>query len=134
VNIQETVLLCRTIASLKPAQAFDVDTPMVWQLVLAETNYADAAAAVITLARTSKWIDPADIINEVRRIRLARLEHSDRIVPDVDPDDVQEWLTAKRAAVQALADGHIEAPPLTDDPIDPRLAAALPSVVRGPDA
>jgi hypothetical protein len=101
-------------------------------MVLADVRYEDAREAVLVLAARQAFVAPADIIAEVRRIRAARLVSADRVTPDVDPDDVAGWIAARREQIVALADGRIEAPSITAEGMDPRLAAALPGVFRRP--
>lgn len=127
-----TVKLCRIIAGLIPQQAFEPQTPALWQPILAATRLDDAVAAVQALGGRVRYIAPVDILAEVRRIRGERLEHSDQLLPDVDPDDVPAWLAARRAGLRALADGTITAPPAAQGQIDMRVAAALPGVFQRP--
>lgn len=129
MDLNETTRLCKAIATIKPAQAFDEETPAFWSMILADVRYEDARQAVINLGGKTRFIDPADILAEVKAIRRERLEHADRILPDADPDDVQAWLAARRRGIQALADGEAKPPaPRPAVPVEPRLAAALPSV------
>lgn len=133
MNATETARLCRVIASLAPAQRFDEETPAVWHAVLIDVQIADALEAVKVIARRDRFVAPADIVTEVRKIRAERLAASDRILPDVDPDDVPGWLAARRSALAALADGRTTAPAALEGPVDARLAAALPGVLRRPE-
>lgn len=132
MNISETARICRAIASMKPAQRFDDETPAFWQLALADVRYEDARDAVVGLARNRGFIGTDDIVTEVRRIRTERTKAADRILPDVDPDDVHAWLAARRAGVTALADGRTDPPPAIEGQQDSRLRAALPSMFRRP--
>lgn len=132
MNVAETARICRAIAEMKPAQKFDDETPSFWALALADVRYEDARDAVITLARSKGFIGTDDIVAEVRKIRSERLATSDRILPDVEPDDVAEWLAARRAGVTALADGLVEAPSAIDTPQDRRVGAAVPVMFRRP--
>lgn len=132
MDIAETTRLCRAIAAIKPAQHFDVETPALWALILADIRYEDARQAVINLAGKTRFIDPADLIAEVKAIRRERLEHSDRILPDVGPDDVGAWLAARREGVRALADGRVDPPKPPPAALDGWLAEALPRVLPRP--
>lgn len=134
MNVTQTTRLCRAIAALAPAQKFDDETPAIWSVVLAGVRYEDAREAVVAIAQRQAFIAPADVIAEVRRIRRNRLASADRMLPDVDPDDVPAWLAARRGQLAALADGDLEAPPVLDAPQDARLTRALPHVFRRPEA
>lgn len=133
MNATETAKLCSAIAQSAPAQRFDEDTPAFWAVLLAEVRYEDARQAVVRLLQRRPFVAPVDIITEVKAIRRARLEHSDRILPDIDPDDVPGWLAARRAGIAALADGTLDViPPAADGALDGRLRAALPALFRRP--
>lgn len=131
MDIRETTKICKAIASIKPAQKFEEETAAIWQAVLADVRYEDARQAIINIAGRNPWIGADDIITEVKAIRRERLEHADRVLPDVDPDDVTAWLAARRAGIRALADG---APPpaAAAGELDGRVRAAIPGVFRRP--
>lgn len=133
MNATETAKLCAAIAQSAPAQRFDDDTPAFWAVLLEDVRYEDAREAVVRLLKRQPFVAPADIITEVKRIRRDRLEHSDRILPDVDPDDVAGWLAARRTGLAAMADGTLAViPPAPTGELDGRLRAALPGLFRRP--
>lgn len=78
MTLDETADLLRTIRAICPAQAQDEFTPEAWNLVLDDIAMPDAMAAVRRIARSTDtkplWIDPRQILNEVRRVRTARLD------------------------------------------------------------
>lgn len=125
MDINETTRICKAIASIKPAQYLDDETPAFWSLILADIRYEDARQAVVTLGGKTKFIDPSDIITEVKRIRNERLKHSDLIIAD-SPEE-------RRAIIKAIADGEIEGPkPASLMQVHPAIAAALPTVFARP--
>lgn len=121
----------------QPQDTSDV-TANGWSIALSQAGISsrdDAVQAAVTHYTTpgmDKWITPADVVAGVRRIRRARLEHSGQIVPDVDPDDVPAWLAARRAGLKALADGTVTALPPSPGQVDPRVAAAIPGLLKRP--
>lgn len=105
---QEAVVLCRFTAACCPAQKFDEYTPDAWGLILADIRLVDAKEAVVEIKKSSTWVDPSDIIREVRKVRAKRIaEHGELIPPaDLDPDNVPEYVKWLRAAREAIGDGN----------------------------
>ncbi|MBI4941868.1 MAG: hypothetical protein HY830_14080 [Actinobacteria bacterium] len=126
MNHDETVRLCRTIAGIAPAQAFDEHTPALWQGILVDVRLADALEAVKQLARRQSFVAPADIIAEVKTLRARRLDGVDRIRHLADTPE--EW----RELIRRVADGEVDVPAAIEGPQDARLVAALPGVFRRP--
>lgn len=108
MNTTEATRLCRGIASMAPAQRFDDETPAFWAVALTDTRYTDARDAAVTILRRQPFVAVADIVAEVRRIRLARLDGADQIEPNVDPDSPALWVAEKRAILAAVADGTLD--------------------------
>lgn len=110
ITPDETVVLARYVRALCPGQKFDEYTPDAWHDVLADFALADARAAAAVVARKQPFVSPAEIIDEIRKIRDARADgfqgagHSAE-VPDADPDDVQAYLSALRGLRTRAADG-----------------------------
>lgn len=101
MNEQETAALIRMVKALCPAQKFDEYTPDAWLLVLDDVPIDAAVAALKPLARTCRFIAPADIADEIKRQRAARpdtvtVAEATR-VPDADPDDPAAYIAALRA-------------------------------------
>lgn len=136
MNLEETTLLCKAIATLAPVQRFEPDTPSFWAVILADVAYDDARQAILNLARRQPFIAPADIIGEVRAIRWERLEGADRITPDADPDDVSAYLAELRSIRGDVAAGRREPPPrqAISAGIDPGIARIIEGVRLGIEA
>lgn len=105
---QEAVALCRFTAACCPAQKFDEYTPDAWSLILADVRFEDAKTAVVEIKKRSTWVDPSDIISEVKKVRARRISAYGEIVPpaDLDPDNVEEYVKWLRAAREAIGDGN----------------------------
>jgi hypothetical protein len=75
VNDSEVVALCRYIAALTPAQQWDEFTADAWADILpGDLTLDDARAAVIVIKQRQQWVDPSDIIAEVRQARRPAIE------------------------------------------------------------
>lgn len=106
----ETVVLARYVRALCPQQKFDAYTPDAWHDVLADFALADARAAAAAVARRQPFVSPAEIIDEIRKIRDDRAANYQgpglsADIPDADPDDVQAYLSAVRGLRTRAADG-----------------------------
>jgi hypothetical protein len=124
VNVDETRALLRLIASVSPGQkinASDVaaltEMATVWQGIIADVRYADAVTAVKALASRQPFIAPAEILQEVRKIRRERLARAALVLPNVDPDDTAAWIAEERAILAAIADGVFDAEVYAAQPI-----------------
>ena len=108
----EAVALCRMVKAYCPQQAIDEYTADAYGDILAPYRLEDCQDAIRNLGRTQAFIAPAEIAEEVRRIRSKRVADYGVIDPPagLDPDDVrgyQQWLGAK---TRAIADGIDTAP------------------------
>lgn len=106
----ETVVLARYVRALCPGQKFDEYTPDAWHDVLADFALSDARAAAAAVARRQPFVSPAEIIDEIRKIRDARADGYQgpglsAEIPDADPDDVQAYLSALRGMRTRAGDG-----------------------------
>ena len=110
MNQQEATNLVRIVKAACPAQAVDEFTADAWQFILDDIPLADAMAAVRTLARRESdkplWIDPRQVLTEVRRIRARRLDDFDVATLTGAPADVDDYIAWRRATNRAIADGH----------------------------
>lgn len=101
MNDQEIAALLRMVKALCPAQKFDEYTPDAWLLVLDDIPLPDAVAALKPLARTNRFIAPADIAEHIRAQHAQRpdVRSVDEAaqVPDADPDDPAAYIAALRS-------------------------------------
>lgn len=72
----EVITLCQYVAEMSPHQRFTEFTPNVWADVLSTDDgqlpwltLDDARTAVVTIKRRQVFIDPSDILAEVKRMR-----------------------------------------------------------------
>lgn len=96
----EIATIIGIVKALCPAQKFDEYTPDAWELVLEDFPFDDAKAALKTLGRQLRFISPADIAQEVRRVRNVRAaqytDYADTL-PVSDPDDWRAYMQDIRA-------------------------------------
>lgn len=106
MNPLEIARIISGVRALCPAQKFDEATPDMWELVLAEVNYDDAKAAIVTLGRSQTFIAPGEIYTEVKRMRADRV----RRAPMPCPNDIPGVSAGDeiRAIERAMADGRIK--------------------------
>jgi hypothetical protein len=131
VNRSDLAAILSTANLIDPRIEVSPESVMTWHALVGDLNGGDVSAAIQAHYRESgARVMPADIRALVKVMHKARLEHSDRILPDADPDDVHTWLAARRTGLKALADGDLTALPAPSGEIDPKLRAALPSIFR----
>lgn len=108
MNRAETVDLCDFVRRLKPSKRWDEGTPEAWHYLLTRYRLDDAKAAAVEVAARSEWIEVAEIVAEIRRIRRRRLEAVGEadLVPNVDPDDVAAYRAEARAIRESVANGY----------------------------
>jgi hypothetical protein len=100
MNPKEIATIIGMVKALCPAQRFDEFTPDAWELVLEDYPFPDAKTALKKLGGQLRFISPADIAAEIRRVRNLRAEQYrdySQTLPDWDPDDVPGYLRAQRA-------------------------------------
>lgn len=112
---QDLVAIVATICPGQPKSEFAAEG---WHLVLDDIDYRQAVAAVRRIARTADarplFIDPRQVLNQVRRIRAARLDATPTTGAPADPAAYCEWLRSVR---QQIAGGnHTDAPALECTP------------------
>lgn len=92
----QMVDLCDWVAAIKPAQRMSDVTPDAWYAVMGALDFEQAKRAVIAIAAREPWIEPHEIVAEVRRQRSKALEDVDHatLVPDADPDDPRAYARA----------------------------------------
>lgn len=112
MDFPECVKLCRYVKALVPAQAFDEYTPDAWFDVLKDYRLEDAKEAVRNVKTRERWVDPSDIIAEVKRIRRKRIDEYGPIPPppDLDPDDWRAFQSWLKDTTRAIGDGTFTPP------------------------
>lgn len=129
----EAVLLCRYTKACCPQQQFDQFTPDAWFELLNDFRFEDCKLAVTQLAKRQPFVAPAEIRDEVHRIRTKRIDLGPTLTPppDLDPVATNEWL---REARRRVADGeHIDTDAAYGDLKDRNLGelkALMPRVPR----
>ncbi|PRX90673.1 zinc finger domain-containing protein [Allonocardiopsis opalescens] len=98
----ETVVLTRYVKALFPHQQIDEYTPDAWHDALADIDAFDARTAVADLAKSCRFIGPADIVSRVRAIRNERLSRTPLPPPPPDARDYQRQL---QESIRRIADG-----------------------------
>lgn len=107
MNATETARICDAISQIKPAQRLDTETPAFWAVILSDIRYEDARQAVLNLGGRQQFIDPSDIIAEVKRLRDDRVDRTEMPVPNANPDDPAAYAAEYRALRLAIADGTL---------------------------
>jgi hypothetical protein len=132
VSPEEAVRICAFTSACCPAQKFDEFTPDAWGLILADIRFEDAKLAVVEIKKSSTWVDPSDIIREVKRIRAKRISEYGPMTPpaDLDPDDTGAyrdwWVNTQRA----IGDGVLKPLELEQKP-DPEGQQAVKELISG---
>ena len=101
---EQTLTLVRFAAAACPQQAIDEYTPDAWHELLADLQYDDCRAAVVSLGRRQAFMAPAEIRAEVRRIRDDRISRT--VLPAPDPalaDAPREYQAALQAGIHRVA-------------------------------
>ncbi|ERS24832.1 hypothetical protein HMPREF1301_00217 [Propionibacterium sp. KPL2005] len=101
---QELVAVVATICPGQPRSDFAAEG---WQMVLDDVDYRQAVGAVRAIARSADarplWIDPRQVLNQVRRDRTARLDRAELTGAPTAPAAYCEWLKSTR---QQIASGN----------------------------
>ena len=109
----EAVLLCRYAKAACPQQAFDEFTPDAWSDLLADLRFSDCKDALKAIVQRQPFVAPAEIRDEVKRVRNQRIglygpipepTHLDR---DSDTFD-RDYIDYMRATMRAIADGDLQ--------------------------
>jgi hypothetical protein len=120
----ETVALLRLVRAVCPAQKLDEYTPDAWHELLGDLRLEDCNQALKALGQRQVFIAPAEIRQEVRRIRKDRLDRNPLPVPpsDMTPLETLAW---QRETNKAIADGTYVPPAL-------ELVKPMPALPRFP--
>ena len=106
MNLREATSLIVMVRAGCPCMEIVEGMPEMWQAVLDDIRLVDAQAAVVALVRASpRWIAPADVRGEVRRIRDDRLDRNPLPAPPADLT-AEEGIAWQRRAIKAIADGE----------------------------
>jgi hypothetical protein len=117
VNRKEAVALTRYVKACCPQQQIDDYTPQAWFGLLSDLDAGDCQAAITTLGQRQPFIAPAEIRDEVKRIRTGRLDGF-QYVPVEGDGNPKVYLAARREQIEAVASGRRPADPaaITADP------------------
>lgn len=129
MNPREAVLLTRYVRALCPQQKFDEYTPDAWYDALRHLDLDTCQQACATISRRQPFIAPAEIIDEVRGMRRARLENFAYTPPAGDSDP--NYLARLRGQINAVASGRVPATsnaPMLEGGPHPMVVRALESV------
>lgn len=103
----EAVVLTRYVRAACPQQKFDEYTSDAWFDLLAEYSLDDCRRAVADVGKRQPFIAPSEIIDEVSKIRRARLEGFVYEPGDGD-DDAKVYLARLREQRRQVANGERE--------------------------
>jgi hypothetical protein len=123
MNREDTVRLCRYVKGACPQQAIDEFTPNIWHDLLGDLRLEDCREAVTAVARRQPFVSPAEIREEVKRIRADRIGPAgpglSPVPPAADPDDDKAYRAELRAQRARTADGIEPLPAINAAPADP---------------
>jgi hypothetical protein len=108
----EAVVLCRFAKACCPQQAFDAYTPDAWYELLRDLRFEDCKAALTTVVKSKPFVSPAEIREEVARVRNKRISDYG-VIPDpkhLDPDDpdfTRQYHHYISTTNRAIADGDL---------------------------
>ena len=114
---KEAEELVDIVMSCCPQQRFGPATSRVWFLILADQDFEACCDAVVAIKRLKPFVDPHDIIAEVKRARAYQLDH----VPVAELQHGPHHRSVQ-AMIAAFANGH-----------SVRAALAAPGGVTGRD-
>lgn len=106
----EAVALCRFAKACCPQQAFDEYTPDAWFELLKDLRMEDCKTALTIVVRSQPFVSPAEIRDEVKRLRWGRISAFGVLPdpPDVSyPDDPARYSQWHRELMQRIADGDL---------------------------
>lgn len=130
MNNEEVAKLVNSIKQTVTAQRFDEFTPSFWAGLLTDVRAVDAYEATKNIILRKPFVDPGEIVREVKRIRRQRIEDGPPFDPRAYPgcDDPAVYGEAIRDHNRRIADGEPakDAPPveLTTRPVT-QVAASL---------
>lgn len=113
----EAVLLCRYAKAACPQQQFDAYTPDAWSDLLGDLRFEDCKEAVKNIVQRQPFVAPAEIRDEVRRVRSKRIGDFGPIPDpppglDYTPAEHRDWLAD---TLRRIGDGEV----FTRDELEP---------------
>ncbi len=106
MNLREATSLIVMVRAGCPGMEIVEGMPEMWQATLDDVRLVDAQQAVVALVRASpRWIAPADVRGEVRRIRDDRLDRTPMPTPPLGLDPAQ-GVVWRRDMLRRIADGE----------------------------
>ena len=103
----EAVMLCRFAKACCPQQQFDEFTPDAWHELLGDLRFEDCKAAVVAVTKRQPFCAPAEIRDEVKRLRNDRLNKFGAFGPPVEIPDLSEWQAWTSDMNRRIADGEL---------------------------
>lgn len=103
----EAVKLTRYVRACCPQQHIDEYTPDAWHDLLSDLDLNDCHAAVVAITRRQPFVAPAEIRDEVRRVREQRLAAAPIPPPAADPDDEYAYKAALVKITRQIAGGRM---------------------------
>lgn len=113
----EAAALCRFTKAVCPQQAIDEYTPDAWHLLLEDLRFEDAKAGVVAAGRLKPFVSPAEIREQVRRMRSDRIRDFGPLPLPPDHLAGAEQLAWTRELIRRIGDGE-------DIPREPELQAS----------
>lgn len=104
----DAVVLCRMAKAACPQQQFDQYTPDMWHELLGDLRFVDAREALVEVVKSQPFVSPAEIRDQVKRVRGKRLDAFGPITPPFElegsPLAEREWI---REMVRRVGDGEV---------------------------
>lgn len=105
----DAVVLCRMAKAACPQQQFDQYTPDMWHELLGDLRFEDARMALVEVVKSQPFVSPAEIRDQVKRIRGRRIDAYGPISP---PDDIEDTPAVERVwfreMIRRIGDGELQ--------------------------
>jgi hypothetical protein len=92
-----------------PQQQFDQYTPDMWHELLGDLRFEDAQDALVSVVKAQPFVSPAEIRDQVKKVRRQRLLDFGYVVPPAElasnPEAEGRWIYETN---QAIADGRLK--------------------------
>ena len=129
----EAVILCRYAKAACPQQAFDEYTPDAWGDLLGALRFEDCKEALRNVVKRKPFVAPAEIREEVTRVRNKRIGDFGGIPNPPDDLDVEEFGRWRADIVRRIGDGELTRENYTPPeqvPADPAKVAEIRAMLR----